>query len=363
MKNQCLSIKSNNEPHLQCLLYAEKDNKYCSIHLLQKKIIDYIPMSNIVNKMPELQECNNYTTSISDTNDKSIKINKLTYQIDFEEKKIQNNISQNKENIINSYKENEKDLEIDMFILLNDESYSKKLPELIGPVFYDITLSEDEFDLMTMDQIWTIDNGIKIPTFPNKYFLFSYEDSHNKIRCFTVFTLYELVKNNNFRHPTTNEELPIKTIKRAKKLIKIYLEELNIFDDHKKISDDISLKNKVTNLFRRIGTYNIFLEESWFLSINEVNLLKRIIIDTNDILSKNLKNINPNIKNINLFKKIVTKKDSNLKIKSYIVDEWEKLLNLVDLSLNKIPLWILIYGLYNVIPIVKEKYPNLNIMN
>lgn len=361
MKNQCLSIKSNDEPHLQCLLYAEKDNKYCSIHLLQKKIIDYIPISKIINKT-ESEEYDN-RTSIHDFKDHNIKINRLTYQLDFEEKKIQNTINQNKAKLLNTYKENEKDLEIDMFILLNDEKYSKKLPELIGPVFDDITLSEDEFDLMTMDQIWTNVNGIKVPTFPNKYFLFSYEDSHNKIRCFTIFTLYELVKNNNFRHPTTNEGLSAKTIKRAKKLIKIYSEELSIFDDYKKVSDDVSLKNKVTNLFRKISAYNIFLEESWFLSINDINLLKKIIFDTHDILSKNLKNINPNIRTTTLFKKIIRKKESSLKIKDYIVDEWDKLLNLVDLSLNKIPLWILVSGLYNVIPIVKEKYPNLDIMN
>ena len=46
----------------------------------------------------------------------------------------------------NCHKENEDELEIKLLILVNDEEYCDLIPDLIGPVFQDVTVSEDETD-------------------------------------------------------------------------------------------------------------------------------------------------------------------------------------------------------------------------
>lgn len=395
---QCASIRSNEEPHLQCLMTA-KNNKYCAIHLLQKHITDY---DSIDNEMNDILDRDKRMFS-NDKSDKSSTApvetqNLITKKINLQEidrtakyslrlhperdPKSSTEKSVLKEQkvttVINSHNENEDNLEIKLLILVNDDEYSKKIPELIGPVFDNIILSEDEHDPVTMDPIWTWINGVKIPAAVNKYYLFSYEDSKQKIRCITIFTLYDMLQSNDYKHPITMEEIPKEAIDRAKELIDIYSTKIGLFNqDETNLSAEFKLKNRITKLFKQFHIHSIYLEESWFTSITDENQLYKIITETEKLVSNNIKSINPDLHNFKIFQKkqiMKSKKkgkmskmsndedDNLIMLQEYIVSEWEKLISAADNSQNQIPIWILVSGLSFVVPEIKQKYPNLEIM-
>ena len=74
-----------------------------------------------------------------------------------------------------THQENEDELEIKVLILAN-EANENKWEKLIGPVFHDITVSEDQYDPVTLDSIWitsATDIAVRVPADVNRYFLFS----------------------------------------------------------------------------------------------------------------------------------------------------------------------------------------------
>ena len=54
--------------------------------------------------------------------------------------------------------------------------------------------------------------------------------------------------------------------------------------------------------------------------------------------------------------------DSIISLQEYIVTEWEKLIQAADTPQNQIPIWILASGLSFVVPEVKQKFPDLEVM-
>ena len=380
-KQICASIRNSNEPHLRCLMLTKNNNKYCPIHLSQKKIIDFYWVDDdILERDVKIMESNVDTTN-------SI-IRKLSFDeqdnkkqsVTIKTKQINNSIMYEHKvsTIENSNKETEDELEIKLLILVNDEEYSDKIPELIGPVFNDVTLSEDDQDPVTYDEIWILRNGVRIPASINKYYLFSYQDSKNKIRCLTIFTIYDMIQENNFIHPVTTEQIPDSDIDRAKKLIDLYQTKIGLFRENDlNLSPEFKLKNRLAKLFKQFHIHSIYFEEDWLLSINNKSNLYKIIKETEKIVSNNIKSINSTLHNFKIFQRKETIKpikpnkktketdddnDSILNLQEYIVDEWEKIIKAADSPQNQIPIWILASGLSFVVPQVKQKYPDLEIM-
>lgn len=381
-KKICASIRSSDEPYLRCLMNSKSGEKYCPMHLSQKKIIDF----NMVEKedISELDiKLSKPTKIVTNNIIKKISLNMPNYPkqqkiIKQEQVPITDSImhEQKVSTIEKSHKENEDELEIKLLILVNEE-YCDKIAELIGPVFQDVTLSEDEQDPVTYDEIWTINDGMKVPSSINKYYLFSYIDSKGKIRCLTIFTVYNMIKENNFIHPITMEQIPEVDIQRAKQLIDLYETKIGLFKKDESIfSPEFKLKNRLLKLFKQFHIHNIYLEENWLLSVNDKGDLYKIIKETEKLVSNNIKSINPNLHNFKIFQKIEPKyskssknktinmndDDTILKLQEYIVDEWEKLIGAADNPQNQIPIWILASGLSFVVPQVKQKYPDLEIM-
>lgn len=381
----CASIRSIREPQFQCLMRVKNSNKYCPMHLSQTRIIDYKHNlhdmdhdNNIINKEPKItnliiRKINLDNDNINkvvenDANHNSVVKSKTTpeHKTTREHKTLHEH---KMSTILNTFKENEEELEIKLLILVNEDS--NKFSELIGPVFNDITLSEDALDPITYDEFWTIQNGVKKPANINKYYLFSYVDTSNKIRCLSVFTLYNLIKNNSLEHPNTMEKIPQKDIDRAKKLIELYDTCVGLFNDNESnLSPEFKLKNRITKLFNQFHIHSIYFEESWLLDLDSCDKLDKIIKETRQLVSNNLKSINPNINGFSIFNKkssLISKvskdvEDELLNIKEYIVIEWEKLIQASDTPQNQIPIWIIASGLSFVTSKVKEKYPELEIM-
>jgi hypothetical protein len=377
---QCASVRSASETQFQCLMMAKENEKYCSIHLHQPKITDYMLVSDDIMEMDELMAP---MPTISNTN---LIVKKISLEEDILKKptvaakKAPLPVKKNKvldeqkiSTVVNSHKENEDDLEIKLLILVNDDEYSEQIKKLIGPVFDDITLSEDEQDPITMDPIWKLDStGKKIPSNVNKYYLFSYKDSKGKIRCVTIFTIYDMIQNEDYVHPITTEKIPSRDIRRAKKLIDLYNTKIGLFnEDESNLSPEFKLKNRITRLFKKFHIHSIYLEESWLLDISDIGDLYKIIKETEKLVSNNIKTINPNLHGFKVFQrkrmafkgpKGSSSGETPLELHEYIVEEWERLIEAADSPQNQIPIWIIASGLSFVVPAVKEKFPDLEVM-
>ncbi|AGF85452.1 hypothetical protein QJ854_gp330 [Moumouvirus goulette] len=379
--NYCKSIRSQSEPHLRCLLKSKPNLDYCAIHNIQKNKFNF--NESMDDYLSDLSENLIESPSLYNPILKTVDIEKFTIaNISDTTKSVKNvqkiNKSSKEENIQvieNIYNDNQEDLEIKLLILINDEEYSSKIKELVGPVYQDVTLSEDEFDPITYDSIWVMKNGKKSPAEINKYYLFSYIDSKGKIRCFTIFSIWDMLneQEGEFKHPITQELIPEKDIERAKQLIDIYKNKIGLFrEDNSNHSEEYKLKCRLTKLFKKFHVHSIYLEEKWLLDINDKTKLTKIINETNKLVKNNLKIINPKLKTTTLFqKKIPTskfKKDNNdssnyiLSLHQYIVEEWENLISQADNINNQIPIWIIVSGLSFVVPEIKEKFPDLEIM-
>lgn len=355
IRNQCLSVQSREEPQYRCLMSAKPNEKYCSIHLLQSRIVDY----------REIEEC--YANE--DTCGKSTEENNPIYAT-LVQKKVHDRIVGDeipkspikKKKLDDSYQDCENDLETKLLILVNDENY-ELVPDLIGPVFDDITLSDDRYDPISMDEFWCQSDGKRIPGNISKYYLFSYYDEQKKLRCLTVFTMNNLLKDSNDQivHPNTMEVIPDDVIERAKKLIDLYQDRLNLFDaTYGEQTPEQILKNKMSQLFATFHCHSIYLEEDWLLKIDSVTNLKKIIDETRGFVSNNIKSIKPHMKSHNLFNTNKTK--DIFKLKEYIVSQWSELIKLADNPDNQIPIWIIAAGLSVVVPDVKTKFPSLEVM-
>jgi hypothetical protein len=269
--------------------------------------------------------------------------------------------------------------------MINDDECLEKIIKLIGPVFNDITLSEDQEDPWTMDIIWTQNNGVRTATDINKYYLFSYLDSDKKIRCLTVFTLQNMIMKDDFTHPLTMETIPKKDIIRAKELIDMYTTKLNLFKGQadSTLSPEYNLKNKISKLFKKFHRNSIYFEEDWLINIDDVEKLHKIIKETDRLVKNNIQSINPSIKNLDLFSDLPKKNINNpsgnsnqvkgklsdsdkatdlIILKECICDNWEIIIKASDSDLNQLPIWIIAHSLSPVVPAVKIKFEDLDLM-
>jgi hypothetical protein len=374
----CQATKNLSDTKNQCLFQAETGKKYCGLHLSYENVVDYVnktPKTLIQDKrnLVDLQEILNPIFVSHTISPQKIPDNR---KVVTKKPTKSTPVEQKTETIINTYQDNENELEVKLLIMINDEEHLEKLSTLIGPVFNDPTISEDQQDPVTMDQIWKIENGIKVAN-ANKYYLFSYFDSKSKIRCFSVFSLYEMLQIDDLVHPLTTEPIPPEDIVRARELIDLYDTKLNLFQTRSDldVSPEHKLKNRINKLFRKFHVHSIYFEESWLLNIADVDKLLKIIKETGGLIKSNLASINRKLKNTNIFtnaprRPIPPKNKEGVKItteyifdlKEYIVDNWEELITVTDNTNNQVPIWIIAHGLSFVVPDVKSKFPNLELM-
>lgn len=401
----CQSIRSPSEPHVQCLFRAKPGKNYCGLHLSYANITDYskAAWTNVTNTKPTiikeepnpiyshvvLSESNPSLTPFKPPTSLSKRIPANQCPIKkYPIKKYPINKSstpkeQQTKTIIDTHQTNENELEVKLLIMINDDESAEKIAKLIGPCFNNITLSEDEEDPVTMDKIWEWVDGVKVGTSINKYYLFSYVDSKNKIRCMTVFTLNDLLQSGDPTHPITTEPIPEPDIIRARELIDLYATKLNLFEAQSDIilSPIYRLKNKIGILFKKFHALSIFFEEEWLTSITSEDKLFRIITETKRLVNNNIRSINVRATHIDIFSNVPKRailvrvkkpikydleddetNTDHTSLKEYIVDGWDKLIKSADNENNQIPIWIIAHGLSYVVPAVKMKYPDLELM-
>lgn len=359
----CKSIKSLSERGSRCELRAT-DNGYCDVHMLFGDIIDYDESNvHISSKMNEIVDTLDESSTILST--KCLQNNTNLYFNDISTNKT----SQTKPAPIDSemfikthsfasYTDIITETDGKLMILINEKNDLDEIENLIGPVFHDITLSDDEFDPITLDQFFVVKNNKKIPCDFSKYLLFSYNDSNNKIRCMTIFSIRSIIKTDNKIHPMTYQKIPDDVINRAKKLIEIYTNKLDLFGDLIS-SIPILLKDRLDNLFKKFETFSIYFESQWIFNIDTSDIHKIIIAMKNSI-NHNIRAINKYITKSSLFeKKFPPDTPKNIMI-DYLVDEWAVLFDMRSPENNQMPIWIIGGELRNYVPEISQKYPHLN---
>jgi hypothetical protein len=384
---QCLSVRNQDESQYQCAFYAISGEKYCPVHLAQDYIQDYHPEVELdtENKVPPL--CKRMVSTIVP----DIDITDYFKKTDIPKEPIPEKpiakvakkqdvlIDQKKSQIESSIRDTNEDLEVKLLILLNTPEINSNLENLIGPVYNNIVISEDQHDPITYDKLWDLaPNGTRIPTSTiNKYYLFSYRDNSGAVRCFTIFTIYQMLRklpqDGILRHPTTMEPISPLDIKRARALIDIYQSNLNLFEEQA-MTREYALQSRVSNMFKTFYSHSIFVEDKWLLGINDKIKLLKIMSETKNLIQNNYESIinKPNLKcksvktpRVVFFEEIEKKgfsQRSILEMIEYIVSEWEKMLQLANNPQNQIPIWIIIASLAKVEPEIYVKYADLNIM-
>lgn len=361
----CTAPRKPNEPHLRCLMKTKNNEKYCRMHMIQQNIIDYIPISEQEDQEKTVIEENNTIIKKMCLNNQkgSTTVVAINRPIIFSEQKINT--------IENLHQENEDELEIKLLILINDDQICNEIRNLIGPVFDDVTISEDDQDSVTLDIIWTSGlNGKRIPAKINKFYLFSYLDTKGKVRCLTIFTIYDMIQNNNLIHPIIMEPIPENDINRAKKLINIYSQKIDLFNkrNSENLSSEFELKNRITRLFKKFEINSIYFETSWVTSLTSIRSLKKISSETDKMFKDSIMYINKemsrSLTHPKYLKILNLKPASNSVIdyQNWLAEKWEKIMEISEDPKNQTPIWIIAKVLSMFVPEVVQKYQYLDLM-
>lgn len=350
---QCKSVYSLTDRHTQCKLFSEND-KYCVLHNNKDIKIDYKPENELKNYRISKKPVS-YINVLSPNIINNITMPDSFFKNKSKVEKI------NSSYFAKAFETHECDLRIKLIILDKEHKADDTLAHLIGPVFYNILDSVDDIDPVTFDTFWKVVDNKKIDVYKNRYFLFSYFDNSNRLRCLTIFTLYDMYKNNQYIHPITCEELSQDNITRAEKLISIYTNELNLFSLMNIDSDntpEVNLENKTTSLFSSFNKYNIYFEDNWFLKISSINNLKKILSESIILIKNNLSDNKEVIEVVN--KKLKLDNSDVINTKLEILSLWEDVVNLIDLTKNQLPVWIIGYVLSMFEKDILLKYPTIN---
>ena len=377
---KCKSIRSKSESHLRCTLRAAPDSDFCPLHEINP--ISYIPSlaDTAVNTLMADEQAyvnpSDRVVRVSDVKKEKLTLFGLKTAVKKSEgnSKITSSSSDKKVSTLNdNFIENEEQLEVKLLILTNE--YSDQLKELIGPVYDSLLLSEDDTDPISGDEIWTYEDGEKVPGTINKFYLFSYLDSNSKIRCFTVFTLKMILDKNDYKHPFSSEPIPESEIARGKRLVDFYHEKIDLFNETPcNSSPEFILENRIIKLFKTFeAKHTIFFERSWLLNMNSLDSLKKVIVETEKILRNNLQAIVTDraISSDIFATSMNISKISNIQrnpfsYKEYIVESWEFLISKTcggDLtSPNQAAIWMIALGLLPLVPEIETKFPGIRLM-
>jgi hypothetical protein len=170
-----------------------------------------------------------------------------------------------------------------------------------------------------------------------------------------------MINNAIYTHPITQELIEYDDIQRAIKLIEIF-KKINFFETEKELTEQ-KIKSMTLELFHRFKIQGIELESQWFTGLN-FQLLVKFTKDLYNICRANIQIIDP-VKQFNLFSNKGESYESNitneylLKLKANVLIELNELLDLPKNKNNTIPYYIVVGSLANIVPKLKESYPDL----
>jgi hypothetical protein len=363
--HRCFAVRSIYEPY-QCAFSAMIGEKYCVFHRSRSDTTefydDYQSGSKII-KEPIINPLIKQFKKSFNNKIKEVPVideHKTCYKKQPQKKGTSSNqqnmshttyIEETPQFINKKSKYDEVMIMTKMLILDNETDTKNEIEQLLGPAFPDPTVSVDEIDPVTFDDIWyeTI-NGKRVCPNYNPHINFSYTNANGNIKIINIFTLHNMYTNNVWNHPLTSEALNEDDVIRAKKLIEVYENKLNMFVSNISYSLEYKLKIRTDKLFAKYNQRNIPVDSKYILNINDCHIIKSIINNTVNIVNKNKTLISPNYEGIT---KISFKSDL-VKTKKQLVNIWYELENYDIDGNNSNIMWIILKGMAPNIPEIKQ---------
>lgn len=370
--HQCLACVSASKPEIRCAIMTSKDMSFCKLHVengvmydqtrtakLEFEIDNHAKMQALKSKHHNNPEKihisttkNLYGQHIFQTQKlkaKPVVAKSQTANSKFDEKDVHN--------LAYIREQAQRDLDVKLYMAINSD-VDDRLPGLIGPVYPDVTKSEDAFDLITMEPFWTETAGCRSAANVNIYCLFSYLDAQNKIRCFTMFSIKTMIDSAITSHPVTNQPIPEADLQRANRLIAFYQDRIGDFMTQQ-MSAELTVKNRIEKMFKTFEKFSIYLDANWVSDIVDAGKINRVISKTRTYVENNLAAINAAAAKPRWSKYNGAKLSDALDV---LVREWEALIGMASSAENQLPVWIIVASLATVCPHIQQKFPDLKLM-
>lgn len=356
----CKAAKNKSNQYIRCSLLSFQNSEYCLFHQNPSCRSDYIDTGNdkfFIENIKNKKKNKLFSGSVIFTRPS------INYFENNDNRKNKLDIDES-EIIKNIYKTSEDNMYVNILIIKNNDVLMKEIISLVGPVYEDLRLSEDQCDPITLEKYWDDETGERIVSKEiEKIFLFSYYDLNGKIRCLNIKTIKTLIDIDDLVHPVTFEPIPENDIERAKKLIELFSNKTVLFDEVQiDIPKNITVKNRITKLFSQYHGDSINFDENWLLSINESEDFKQIIKKTREIFMNNQYLVHNKTfdydKQLNEFYKKNNFND-DVEAKEYIVSGWEFINEAIG---NKSSPWIIALGMADIVPDILVKFPNIHYM-
>lgn len=350
---QCQSVRSTTQRGARCPLPCQGDNRYCNLHLKLGNIVEYQSSDRYIPNPSAIHHDPKPKLIMSDYTRAAYIQGPITRDTS-EPQPGDNKTDQDKTRDLAITSDDTYITTQAKLMIINKEN-PECISELIGPVFHDITSTDDEYDPVTMTQFLIVDENGKKPAPVDKYTLFSYTDDKGQVRCLTIFTIKHIIDSYNHVHPC-GDKIPNHAIQRAFRLINYYNMQVGLFTGDTKVNKE--LYDMVNSLFIKFESFSLFFDPMWLLEINDVDKYNAIIKECRSVIRQNTSLVNPIVSKITLFDDD-TRKMSRDELIRYIIDQWEKLYAIRHPQSNQMPIWMMAASMKDYAPKLLEKYPHL----
>lgn len=232
------------------------------------------------------------------------------------------------------------------------KSVEDEIEKLVGVVYKDVTVSDDDIDIITFDTIWTEENGQRIHGEIPNYFMISYKDRRNKIKTLSLTSMYSLMVDNISKHPVTHDKFETELFERCRSLIKILIKHgivkiVNLL----KSDEDLAFK-----VFQKFAKHSFFIDHRIFMNQN-YNTLLAIRAECGKILKANI-----NLETYMMLQPIYVEHPISdiTELRTQILNDINKVISFnEDSGLNYVLYYVTLGGLAYCINEIKEQYPDV----
>jgi hypothetical protein len=185
----------------------------------------------------------------------------------------------------------------------------------------------------------------------------------NKIRCFTIYTMYDMLAAGIYKHPCSQESFPDEALERANKIFKLYSSKFGIFAEDLGDLTEFKVRSHAINLFNKFRPH-AHIDPDHFMKLKSRYLVNKLISQFNTLIAQNLVIVNPKLKvsDIKIFKWSMKSDSENmLEAQNHLLNDMETLLTLSEIPPPNNPLliWLIVGAMGKVIKEIAEKY-NIN---
>lgn len=150
--------------------------------------------------------------------------------------------------------------------------FVREFNKMLGPSFKNKNISNNMDDFYTAEDLDEIDY----------YYYFSFKDNDGFVYTFNIVSIHTLLEKRQTENPYNRKKFSAEIIDNVQKKMRYnrILGKTKIFDDYKPA--ELSLANKITNLFSKIDELGNYSNSSWFMELNLIQT-KRFLYELFEI--------------------------------------------------------------------------------